>query len=103
MFAHTADLSILEAADRATFESADLATLESVDRSTLDSAERGFEQFAFDFLPHSPVVVQPHPGQLTSDAGLLAFRQFDHRWRYSARLAACLEQHVRESAPPSRV
>ena len=48
------------------------------------------EQFQFDFLPHSPIVVQSHHGQLTSDAGLLVVRQLDQRWTYSARLAACL-------------
>src|SRR5690606_30157036 len=48
------------------------------------------EQFQFDFLPHSPIVVQSHHGQLTSDAGLLVVRQLDQRWNYSARLAACL-------------
>ncbi len=57
----------------------------------VESADHWTGQFNFDFLPHSPVVVQPHPGQLTSDAGLLAFRQFDQRWRYSSRLAACLD------------
>lgn len=62
-------------------------TVESAHRS----AHRCAGQFAFDFFAHSPVVVQPHPGQLTSDAGLLAFRQFDQRWRFSARLAACLK------------
>jgi hypothetical protein len=48
------------------------------------------EQLSFDFLPHLPVVVQRHEGQLTSDAGLLPLRQFDQRWRYTRRLAECL-------------
>ncbi len=43
-----------------------------------------------DFSPQIPVVVQPTGGQLTSDAGLLAIRQFDQRWNYTQRMAACL-------------
>lgn len=45
----------------------------------------------FDFFPQIPIVVQPTGGQLTSDAGLLAIRQFDQRWNYTARMAACLD------------
>jgi hypothetical protein len=48
------------------------------------------EQFSFDFLPDLPVVVQRHEGQLSCDAGLLPIRQFDQRWKYTQRLAACL-------------
>src|SRR5947209_4461382 len=44
----------------------------------------------FDFLPQLPVVVQRHEGQLSSDAGLLPLRQFDERWGYTRRMAACL-------------
>jgi hypothetical protein len=44
----------------------------------------------FDFLPHTPIVVQQHHGQITSDAGLLPIRQFDARWRYTERMAQCL-------------
>jgi hypothetical protein len=47
-------------------------------------------QLSFDFLPDLPVVVQQHHGQLSSDAGLLPLRQFDQRWQYTQRLAACL-------------
>ena len=47
-------------------------------------------QLNFDFLPYSPVVVQQHHGQLSSDAGLLPLRQFDQQWNYSQRLAQCL-------------
>lgn len=50
------------------------------------------EQLTFNFIPHLPVVVQRSQGQLTSDAGLLPLAQFDRRWNYTARLAACLEQ-----------
>ncbi len=48
------------------------------------------EQLNFDFLPHLPVIVQPHEGQLSSDAGLLPLRQFDQRWNYTRRIAQCL-------------
>ena len=47
-------------------------------------------QLHLDFLPQIPVLVQPAAGQLTSDAGLLPLRQFDARWNYTARMAACL-------------
>jgi hypothetical protein len=47
-------------------------------------------QLDFDFLPHVPVIVQRHEGQLTSDAGLLPIRQFDARWRYTERMAQAL-------------
>jgi hypothetical protein len=48
------------------------------------------EQMTFDFLPQIPVVVQRSAGALTSDAGLLPIRQFDQRWHYTQRMAACL-------------
>lgn len=48
------------------------------------------EQISFDLLPHLPVIVQRHPGQLSSDAGLLPLREFDQRWNYTARMAQCL-------------
>src|SRR5688572_25328831 len=48
-------------------------------------------QLGFDFLPQADLVVQRHEGQLTSDAGLIPVRQFDDRWRYTERMAACLE------------
>ena len=53
-------------------------------------AQQASEQLAFDFLPHRPLVVQRHEGQLSSDAGLLPLRQFDQRWRYTQRLVRCL-------------
>jgi hypothetical protein len=49
------------------------------------------EQLSFDFLPQSALIVQRAEGQLTSDAGLLPLAQFDRRWRYTERIAACLE------------
>ena len=53
-------------------------------------ATQADEQIAFDFLPHTPVVVQRLAGQLTSDAGLLPVAQFDARWQYTQRMADCL-------------
>ncbi len=48
------------------------------------------KQIEFDFVSDLPVVVQRHEEQLTSDAGLLPIAQFDRRWNYTARMAACL-------------
>jgi hypothetical protein len=48
------------------------------------------DQLNFDFLPHLPLLVQQHQGQLSSDAGLLPLRQFDQQWNYTTRLAQCL-------------
>jgi Transposase DDE domain group 1 len=53
-------------------------------------SSHGVQQLSFDFLPHFPVIVQRHEGQLSSDAGLLPLRQFDRRWSYTQRLAQCL-------------
>jgi len=53
------------------------------------------QQFAFDFLADLPVLVQRSEGQLTSDAGLLPIAQFDRRWDYTARMAACLDDSPR--------
>lgn len=53
-------------------------------------SSQSVEQLTFDFVPHLPVLVQRHEGQLSSDAGLLPLRQFDQRWDYSRRLAECL-------------
>jgi hypothetical protein len=48
------------------------------------------DQLSFGFLPQTDVVVQRHEGQMTSDAGLLPVAQFDARWRYTQRMAACV-------------
>lgn len=66
-----------------------LQTAESPVESPVESVE-AVDQLQFDFLPHLPVVVQRGAGQLTSDAGLLPLRQFDQRWRFTQRMAACL-------------
>jgi len=52
--------------------------------------EQTVDQLQFDFHTRLPIVVRPSAGQITSDAGLLPIRQFDARWRYTSRMAACL-------------
>jgi hypothetical protein len=52
---------------------------------------QGAEPMLFDFLPQVRVVVQQHHGQLSSDAGLLPLRQFDQRWKFTARMGRCLD------------
>ena len=47
-------------------------------------------QLFFPFFADRTLVVQRHPGQISSDAGLLPIRQLDDRRRYTARLAAGL-------------
>ena len=48
------------------------------------------DQVELGFYPPTPVLVRRHPGQITSDAGLLPVRQFDATWRYTERMADCL-------------
>jgi hypothetical protein len=52
------------------------------------------EQLSFDFLPQLPVIVQRTEGLISSDAGLLPMRQFDQRWKYTDRMADCLDDSV---------
>jgi len=40
-------------------------------------------QLAFDFLPHKPVCVEPVEENLSTDAGLLVFRQWDEQLRWT--------------------
>jgi hypothetical protein len=47
-------------------------------------------QLAFDFLTSKPVVVEPSAAQVSSDAGLLPFRQLDERLGLTEQLAALL-------------
>lgn len=47
-------------------------------------------ELCFDFMPSTSVVLRPAAGELTSDAGLLAVRQFDERIGWTARFAGCL-------------
>ncbi len=48
------------------------------------------QQLRFDFIPSHDVVLRPSAGLLTSDAGLLAVRQFDERVGWTRRFAACI-------------
>ena len=41
--------------------------------------EQSAFRLTFDFLTSKPVVVEPSAGQVSSDAGLLPFRQLDER------------------------
>jgi hypothetical protein len=45
---------------------------------------------SFDFLPARPVEIEISPAPLTSDAGLLPVRQFDHAIRLTEQFAAAL-------------
>jgi len=47
-------------------------------------------QFCFDFFPSKPVVVEPSTAQVSSDGGLLPFRQLDERLGYTEQFAATL-------------
>lgn len=48
------------------------------------------EQLSFDFLPSRPVIVERAEEQMTSDAGLLPFRQLDERLGWTAGFAGQL-------------
>jgi len=48
-------------------------------------------QLTFDFLPNLPVVVETSPAQLSSDAGLLPFRQLDEQIGLTQSFAAVLD------------
>ena len=52
--------------------------------------EQVAKQLRFDFHARLPIMVRPSAGQITSDAGLMPIRQFDARWNYTRRMAACL-------------
>jgi hypothetical protein len=47
-------------------------------------------QLTLDFLTSKPVVVEPSTEQVSSDAGLLPFRQLDERLRLTEQFAAAL-------------
>lgn len=53
-------------------------------------------QLAFDFGRSKPVVVEPSAAQVSSDAGLLPFRQLDEQLGLTQQLSACLvdRRHV---------
>jgi hypothetical protein len=47
-------------------------------------------QFSFDFLRSKPIVVEPSAAQVTSDAGLLPFRQLDEQLGLTRQFAEAL-------------
>ena len=53
--------------------------------------------FTLDFLTSKPVVVVPSAEQVSSDAGLLPFRQLDERLGFTRQLAEALEDRRNES------
>lgn len=53
-------------------------------------SEQAASQMSFDFLPGLPIVVQTKDVQVTSDAGILPLRQFDHQIGLTEHFIACL-------------
>ncbi len=53
-------------------------------------------QFSFDFRGSKPIIVQPSAEQISSDAGLLPFRQLDERIGLTRQFAEALtdRRHV---------
>lgn len=51
------------------------------------------QQLLFENLVDRPVVVKRADVEMSSDAGLLPIREFDRRWRFTERLAECLEDN----------
>lgn len=47
-------------------------------------------EFSLDFGTSKPIVVEPSTAQVSSDAGLLLFRQLDEQLGATERLAAAL-------------
>ncbi len=47
--------------------------------------------FSLDFGTSKPIVVEPSTAQISSDAGLLLFRQLDEQWGVTEQLAAVLD------------
>ena len=47
-------------------------------------------EFSFDFGRSKPVVVEPSAAQVSSDAGLLLFRQLDEQFGLTEQFAAAL-------------
>ena len=48
-------------------------------------------EFSFDFLGSKPIVVEPSAAQLTSDTGLLPFRELDERIGLTRQFADALD------------
>ena len=53
-------------------------------------------QLAFDFLPKKPVCVQPVDENLSTDAGLLIFRQWDEQQQLTEGFAEQLDDQRRD-------
>ena len=53
--------------------------------------QQAVDQLIFDFVPRLPIVVESKDVQVSSDAGLLPIRQFDHQIGLTERLIACLD------------
>ena len=49
------------------------------------------EQLVFEGMVDRPVVVKSSAVLMSSDAGLIPLRQFDRRWKFTRRLAECLD------------
>ena len=54
-------------------------------------SEQPVGQICFDFLPRLPIVVESKEVDVSSDAGILPLRQFDHQIGLTARFIDCLE------------
>ena len=55
-------------------------------------------QRTLEFAGCKPVIVETSEALLTSDAGLLPLREFDRRWQFTERMAACLDDDRRHPA-----
>lgn len=49
------------------------------------------EQLVFEGMVDRPLVVKSSAAMMSSDAGLIPIRQFDQRWKFTRRLAECLD------------
>jgi len=54
-------------------------------------AEQDVQQTRFDFFSRLPIIVEAHDTAVTSDAGILRLRQFDHQIGLTDRFIDCLE------------
>lgn len=53
-------------------------------------SQQSVEQIRFDFFSPLPILVEAKDVQVSSDAGILPIRQFDHQIGYTDRFIACL-------------
>ena len=53
-------------------------------------SEQSVSQVSFDFFSRLPIIVETKDVQVSSDAGILPLRQFDHQIGYTDRFIACL-------------